>query len=108
LVVAALGPAGCARAPAPAVPAASAATNDVVSGTLIAIRPVRASAPILAALGDAGAGGGESPGSHTAEFILRDETGRTISVVQGDTGAFSPGQRVVIQRVPRARIEPLR
>jgi outer membrane lipoprotein SlyB len=83
------------------------AAGDAVSGTLIAIRPVLSSAPVLAALGDAGISSGRNP-SRTAEFILRDETGRTISLVQDDTGAFSPGQRVSIQLLPRARIEPVR
>lgn len=106
VLLASLAVASCA-APSPPPPVA-----PVVSarGVIVAIRPLDAPADatvrasILAAVG-AGAGG--APGPLVAEFIIREDDGRTISVMQVNDGQFAPHQRVALIGDVHPRISAL-
>jgi hypothetical protein len=80
------------------------APKFVEHGTILAIHPVPAEDPrtariLLARLGDATPADG-----HSVEYILRDQDGTTISVVQADVDGLQPGDRVSIRRGARTRI----
>ena len=68
-------------------------------------------ANIIGAVGGAIVGGivgsvvenGVSTGN-AVEFIIREDDGQTISVVQTNEEQFSPGERVVLTRGARTRI----
>lgn len=136
----ALAIAGCAAKTKTTVPAASVARPANVSyGTILVERPVAvgagsngADAPagaavggtaggfaggdvrsnILAAIG--GAATGEMTSDSATEFIIREDDGGTISVVQGNELKLQPGERVMIihgaetRLAPEARAEPRR
>jgi hypothetical protein len=105
--IAPLAVASCAVAPAPAPTAAAAAG----AGTVLAVRPI---APAVAAGADGGAwraalldqasdsGGGASPaGAPLAEFIVREDDGATLSIVQPvgaqpESAGLHAGDRVVM------------
>jgi hypothetical protein len=110
VLLASLAVASCA-APVPPPPVA-----PVVSarGVIVAIRPLDAPADatvrasILAAVGaGAGAGAGGAPGPLVAEFIIREDHGRTISVMQVNDGQFAPHQRVALIGDVHPRISAL-
>ncbi len=119
-----------AAAPWP-LPAATHATGEVSYGTIIAERAVDASAgaspgasagaparaaaidlrsSILTAIGAPGpaalSGGDPATGNQT-EFIIREDDGGTISVVEGDATRFRRGERVMIIRGPETKLAPL-
>ena len=89
--------AGCAATPpaAPATAPQAARAAPTAIGTIVAVRPVQADdwrRSVLAALGTPGA----APGAGVAEFIVRLEDGRAISVVQPDPGTLRAGSRVAV------------
>ncbi len=66
---------------------------------------------ILGAIGGAIIGGitgsaveGAATGGQAMEFIIREDNGQTISVVQTNEEAFQPNERVVLTRGARTRI----
>lgn len=93
-------------------------TASVAHGTIVSMRPVAAlgtgddpRADILGAVGGvvvgglAGAAAERDAGrSAAAEFIIHEDNGHTISVVQNDESHFRPGDRVVLTRGARTRI----
>jgi outer membrane lipoprotein SlyB len=81
-------------------------------GRIVSIRPVAAQpaagtgdirANVLAALGG---GAARTPGGRgqSFEFIVRQDNGETVSVVQTNDGDFRPGQLVVLQQGSRTRL----
>ncbi len=103
----ALGVAGCAPARTDAVraegvPAPSGAPGG---GVIVSMRPmtVAASDAILIALNESGVAHGTRPAAGV-EFIVREDGGRTVSVVQSDAGGFRPGERVVLTGGARTRV----
>ena len=101
--------AGCAanRAPSPAQ-IAPAAPPDGGYGVIVAERSLSGAAPgirmaILTRLGAA-----PVPVADTAavEFIVRDQAGQTLSVVQDNARRLRPGGRVAIRRGPPTRLSP--
>jgi outer membrane lipoprotein SlyB len=66
---------------------------------------------ILGAIGGAVLGGlagsaveGSTRTANAVEFIIREDSGQTISVVQTNEERFQPGERVVLTRGARTRI----
>jgi hypothetical protein len=81
--------------------------------TVIAVRPIYPAsgsgqrdwrAGVLTALGQAARPSG--PGLY--EFIVRDQSGATLSVVQRDKDGLQPGQPALMLPGPRARLTPAR
>ncbi len=123
----AVAPAG---SPGP-LPAVAHAPGEVSYGTIIAERAVDASAgaspgasagaparaaaidlrsSILTAIGAPGPAalsGGDRATGNQAEFIMREDDGGTISVVEGDATRFRRGERVMIIRGPETKLAPL-
>ena len=88
-----------------AAPAAPAGGPD--GGVIVTIRPMTAASDrILLALNEGGAtrAGRSAP---AMEFIIRENDGRTISVVQTDADGFQPGERVTLTGGARTRIARL-
>ena len=108
----ALSVAGCAPARTDAVraqPAPLPTGGSAGGGVIVSIRPMHAaaSAMILAALNEASAARGTLPAT-AVEFIIREDGGRAISVVQSDAGGFRPGERVVLISGARTGLAPAR
>jgi len=100
-----LGVAACApRAAQPAVASQSAARGVAAgAGTIVAIRLLTGPAQpdagdprasVLVAIG--GGGGGQTGGVQTVEFIVREDAGPAVSVVQANDLGLRPGERVLI------------
>lgn len=100
---------GCtpARGPAP-LAGARVAPAGGADGVIVAERPLRPGTAgigdmrtmILATLGDTAL-----PATAAAtEFVVREDSGRMISVVQDNPERLRPGERVTIRLVPRARL----
>ena len=99
--------------PAPTNPAPTG-TNTVQpaklsNGVIVSIRPITVSgavhANVAVAFGGPMAGGIEGPPAAGAvEFIIREDAGDTISVVQANDDNFRPGERVGLTDGPHARI----
>lgn len=101
-----LGVAAC----APAAPPVRAETPAVAprgsdGGLIVSVRPMTASDAILLALNEGAARGAHSGGA--MEFIIRQDSGRTISVVQANADGFRPGERVALTGGARTRIAHL-
>ena len=94
------GLAGCAGQP-PAPPPAVVSAQDV-TGVIVAIRPLPPApgSKVLTALGTQPAAA--TPG--TSEFILRDPTGRTLSVVQANPGQLRLHDRVRLAGTGHSRL----
>jgi outer membrane lipoprotein SlyB len=104
-----IGLVGCAPAhtlPLSPVPVASSAPDpggDSGYGVIVTERPIQSGldgsrdirSVIMATLGNVTPGTAASP--PTTEFIVREDGGRTISVVQGNPQQLRPGDRVVIE-----------
>jgi hypothetical protein len=78
---------------------ASAAAHG--AATVLAVRPISAvgldqSGAWRNVLLDGAAGSDKPQGSDLAEFIVRDDAGATLSIVQSNVHALHPGDRVVI------------
>ncbi|MCX7382842.1 MAG: glycine zipper 2TM domain-containing protein [Alphaproteobacteria bacterium] len=85
------------------------AAAGAVAGSYIGGRDPRAN--VLGAIGGAIIGGlagnaveGAASTGTAVEFIIREDTGHTISVVQTNEEQFRPGERVVLTRGARTRI----
>lgn len=91
MALAVLAVAGCAGRGA--APNAAAVPVHGQTATIVAIRPASPalSAAVLAALG--GAGVAQAP-STASEFVLRDDTGRTVTVMQVNQDRLRPGEHV--------------
>ncbi len=100
--------AGCAmhtEQPTPTVQAAPTPPAGV-SGTILAMRPVPTEAPgptriLLSSLG----GPGANSDAHVYEFIVRTQSGTTLSIVQPQTGDLRPGEHVSILSGAETRID---
>lgn len=123
-MLSALALAGCASVPASAITAVRGkAPTDRAAlatyGTIVAAhRPAPSArnrsniidAEILTAVGDPSdpsAADSTNPAAEQ-EFIVREDDGGTISVVQADQPPLAPGERVLIVRGSETRILPLR
>ncbi len=105
--------AGCATGRPPAPQAASAvvrpATPGDEIGVIVAERPLQpraagdVRATILATLGDAAVTAALAQIA-TAEFIVREADGATLSVVQDNPQHLRPGERVAIERRPQTML----
>jgi outer membrane lipoprotein SlyB len=80
-----------------------------VAGSFIGRNDVRGN--IIGAIGGAIIGGlagsaieGSVSSGSAVEFIIREDNGQTIAVVQTNEEAFRPGERVVLTRGARTRI----
>jgi outer membrane lipoprotein SlyB len=98
---------GCAPAAAPAADVGPAETAEY--GVIVSLRPAAASgavqANIMAAFGGPMAGGVEGkPAAAATEFIVREDSGNTISVVQANDDGLRPGDRVAVMRGARTRL----
>jgi hypothetical protein len=75
-------------------------------GTILAMRPVPTETPVLSRILLSGLGTpGNSARDHVFEFIVRTETGTTISIVQPQTGNLRAGGHVSIVRGAETRID---
>ena len=111
-----LATAGCAVTPTPPPVATSPATGI---GTILAIRQIavpaasKGAAWRAALLDGAADGNGAAPAAAAslAEFIVREDTGATLSIVQSNADGHNPGDRITVIRPlaspGRARIGPL-
>lgn len=108
--------AGCAAHTEQPVPKAQTAPPAGLPGTILAMRPVPAEAPepariLLSSLGTRSAAAEDRHGddphgdNHIFEFIVRTESGTTISVVQPRANGLHPGERVSILRGVQTRID---
>lgn len=98
--------AGCATPAEPPVAKAQAAPPAAVRGTILAMRPVPAESaePTRILLSSLGTQGAPAAGE-IFEFIVRTESGTTISVVQPRTSGLHPGEGVSILRGAETRID---
>ncbi len=87
---------------APAGASAGAAATGLRSSILTAI-----GVPTIGALGPAALSGGDPATGNETEFIIREDDGGTISVVEGDATRFRRGERVMIIRGPETKLAPL-
>lgn len=84
--------AGCAPSPPPAPPPAPAPAASAPApapsrlGTVVAIRPIAGRAP------------------PAAEFVVREDSGATVVVVQPDTAGLAVGDRVALHEEARVRL----
>jgi outer membrane lipoprotein SlyB len=109
VVVLLLGVAACAPAGTDVVHATAPAgpSRGADGGVIVTMRPVTAASDaILVALNEGGAARTGRSGT-AMELIIRDDGGRTISVVQTDADGFKPGERVVLTGGARTRIARL-
>ncbi len=81
---------GCAG-PHPKPLAATPASRNADTGTILVVRKAEAAPGVLAAIGQAAAT--DDPAT---EFIVREDDGQVISVVQPGGAGLGPGARVVI------------
>ncbi len=87
----------CAAAP---IPPPQAAPVAMVTGRLVAVRPLLAATvrqPVLSALGTSPVA---DPAGAVVECIVLADDGRTLSVVQPDPGGLRPGLRVALRAAP--------
>jgi outer membrane lipoprotein SlyB len=111
VVVTLSGVAGCAPANTTSTGADIGRARSVGYGVIVSIRPVTAQrsdvrADILGAIGGV-AGTAAEPAAITGsamEFIIREDSGQIISVVQANDKNFHPGERVVLAFGARTRI----
>jgi outer membrane lipoprotein SlyB len=108
-----LGLAACAGNPMPPPPSSPpVAAVPVTYGTIVSRRPTgipmgdvqggEVRSTILYALGGASADPLVEGGAY--EFIVREDDGVTISVVQADAGGLRPGERVVVSSGAHTRL----
>jgi outer membrane lipoprotein SlyB len=89
--------------PAPA-PAPTAVRG--VHGVIVSRRPIEATGTgvrgtILGAVGEPAGAAGQGA---AVEFIVREDDGQTVSVVQADAAGLMPGERVVLSAGGRTRL----
>lgn len=90
--------AGCA-AQHPKAALAVPADRDVSYGTILVKRQAAIGPDVLAAIGETG--GRADPAT---EFIIREDDGETVSVVQASGARLKPGERVRIIRGSETRL----
>ena len=81
-------------------------------GIIVSCRPIAAAAAggdvrgaILGAVGGpAGNGAGQGAAEAVFEFIVREDNGQTLSVVQTNAAGLRPGERVVLSMGTRTRL----
>jgi outer membrane lipoprotein SlyB len=84
--------------------------RQLTYGVIVSRRPIEAAAggamrgSILGALGSGPSASG-APAA-LSEFIIRQDNGQTVSIVQADTGGLRPGERVVLSLGPRTLLAP--
>jgi len=92
---------------APGKPVTSAAATPM-AGTILAVRPVTGRIDITriaaSGLGATGAQAAPAGDAKAAEFIVRQDDGRVISIVQQNDGHFASGDRIEVLRDPQTRI----
>jgi outer membrane lipoprotein SlyB len=97
---------GCAPANPPKV---APQPSAVSTGTILSIRAVNPQAavePLRAALLAGGSGGShDNQDRPLVEFIVRADDGTLLSIVQQNEAGFRTGDRVVIMRDNKARLE---
>lgn len=90
------------------VPKAQIAPPAGVPGTILAMRPVPAGSSGAARILLAGLGTqGTAVDEHVFEFIVRTESGTTMSIVQPLTNGLRAGEHVSISRGAETRIDAL-
>lgn len=99
--------AGCAAHPAARSAMAGAAAP--VTGTIVAARhaPGRNRAGARDGVLDALGASAEANTTSVTEFIVREESGAVVSVMQPDPTTLHPGERVRILRAGVTRLRPL-
>jgi hypothetical protein len=98
--------AGCVTHTEQPVTRAQTAPSAGMRGIILAMRPVPAETPALARVLLSGLGTpGTSADDHVFEFIVRTDTGTTISIVQPRTSDLHAGERVSILRGAETRID---
>lgn len=80
-------------------PVAVSPPANVSYGTILVARQAEAAPGVLAALGEAGAA--DDP---AVEFIVREDDGQVVSVVQPGGSRLAPGERVMIVHGAETRI----
>jgi hypothetical protein len=88
------------------LPKAQATALAGMPGTILALRPVASATPgpariLLSSPGTPGVLADE----HSFEFIVRTESGTTLSIVQPQTNGLHAGERVSILRGAETRID---
>jgi len=112
VLTALLGVSACAPGGTSTTPPAAIGEADRGSyGVIVSCRPIEATAggdvrgAILGAVGGpAGNGAGQGAAEAVFEFIVREGSGQTLSVVQTNAAGLRPGERVVLSMSPRARL----
>jgi outer membrane lipoprotein SlyB len=99
---------GCARPPQRAAQIAPSPAPAVATGVIAAMRPLAAptadtARAILAAIGMGGAAAVSRPADET-EFVVSEDGGRTVSIVQPNDAGLHPGERVALTPGARTRI----
>jgi outer membrane lipoprotein SlyB len=96
---------GCAPAP-PKPPTAAALPPAANLGIIVSMRAIpsdsNATARVLGAVGGGGATGPAEGAIY--EFIVREDNGQTVSVVQPNDAQFRPGDRAILLGGPQARL----
>jgi outer membrane lipoprotein SlyB len=95
---------GTGSPPVPPAGAAAGRAAPVTYGVVVTIRPLPApgdrTGTILGAVGS-----GPAPGQPASfEFILREDDGRTLSVVQTNAEGLRPGERIVVSMGERTLV----
>jgi outer membrane lipoprotein SlyB len=111
-LLALLGIAGCARAVTNTAASTAATARPLPSseGTILSLRAIAVRGERdpwrVALLADAGGAAtiGDDGNSHLTEFIIRIDSGSTVSVVQTNELGFRPGDRVVVLHDGHAHI----
>jgi outer membrane lipoprotein SlyB len=96
---------GCTVAPPAFADADRSSEGTVSPGVIVSVRPVTAAPAdtrrsILGAMGAAAA----EPRGSMAEIIVREDDGRTVSLMQTGAGNFRAGERILLTRGAGARI----
>jgi hypothetical protein len=89
---------GCAAEP-PRPTADSVPPPNVIYGTILVARQAEAAPGILAALGTVP--GTDNPAT---EFIIREDDGQVISVVEPGGSRLMPGERVMVRQGPETTL----
>jgi len=110
-LIALLGVSACAPGTtSSAYPDGSGAAKRVSYGVVVSRRPIeavgeRSGGDVRGAiLGAVGVPTGEEPGTPAFEFIVREDGGQTVSVVQTNEAELRPGERVVLSMGTRTRL----
>jgi outer membrane lipoprotein SlyB len=95
---------GGANSPAPG---AIGGAGRASYGVIVSCRPIEAAAGgdvRGAILGAVGGAAGQGASEAAFEFIIREDNGQTLSVVQTNAAGLRPGERVVLSMGTRTRL----